>query len=98
MFNGFLENKHFNSYHNIIKRKIINIKLKKSVAYVLANKKDKFKTSFKMNFLSQNLKNKILLLILLISPRPIIYYLFIFFYLPIKNINTYKRFKINELS
>ena len=98
MFNNFLEDKSLNPYHSIIKRKIINIKIKKSVAYVLANKKDTFKTNFKMNFLSQNLKNKILLLILLISPSPIIYYLFIFFYLPIKNINTYKKFKINELS
>ena len=98
MFNKFLEDKAFNLYHSIIKRKIINIKLKKSIAYILANKKDKFKTNFKMNFLTQNFKNKILLLILLISPRLIIYYLFIFFYLPIKNINTYKRFKINEIS
>lgn len=98
MFNSFLDNKVFDSYKKIIQKKITNIKLKKNVAYILANKKGKFIRNFKINFLSQPFKYKILLLTLLISPRFITYYLFFFIYLPFKNINTYKKFKINELS
>ena len=93
MFNGFLGNKAFVSYKKIIQKKIVNIRLKKSVAYILANKKNKFIKNFYNNFLPQPLKYKILQIILLVSPRFIIYYLFILIYLPFKNINTYKKFK-----
>ena len=96
MFSQYLNSDIFFSYKDIIKIKITSIRFKKSISYILGGKKNSFLKDFKRNFITQPFKYKIILSVLLLIPSILSYFIFINIYLPIKNFNSYKKYKHNN--
>ena len=92
LFSDYLDDKSLIEYKKIIKQKIAVVTLKKNIAYILSDNKEKFINNFNEIFKFQTLKIKILLIILFFFPSKLTYFIFIKIYLPFKNFIEYKKY------
>ena len=93
LFSDYLDDKSLIEYKEIIKQKIAVVTLKKNIAYILSDNKEKFINNFSKIFKFQNLKIKILLILLFFLPCKLTYFIFLNIYLPLKNFFEYKKYQ-----